>query len=416
MKQRFINYLLGFISILVFCYLLVSCQGKGSATTSLYFDKDGKSKDNVSAFHEQKPSQVKFYIEVSGSMNGFFRSNQPTRFKHDVWSVVSDIISPTDSVFVFTQQNAPATSVSLNTFKEGMNTGAFLSTFSTDVPNMLSHILNDISSEKEIGVLISDMKYDPVGNSALSVLLSQYATDIRNLMMHYKDKAICLIASYSDYIDRNGNIACANSPYYYIVVGKMTNVVWMRNFIATLLKNHQSYVDEIEWGIDYKSPNVTVEDADYLTEIDKNHSYEDFDKECTIKLKMDITSLPWNYEIRDTLMKHVSITTEEGTDVKILTNEIKYDVKYDNGKELKRTAMVQIPVHISNMYTKSDVLQFNITYPKMQSPNAAFRQFLGAEDVNDVSKTFSMEGLLQGFYSVMERYTDSKPIHILISK
>lgn len=42
-------------------------------------------------------------------------------------------------------------------------------------------------------------------------------------------------------------------------------------------------------------------------------------------------------------------------------------------------------------------------------------RYLNSQDVNDVTATYSMEGLLQGFYSSMERFKESKPVHLLIS-
>ena len=67
------------------------------------------------------------------------------------------------------------------------------------------------------------------------------------------------------------------------------------------------------------------------------------------------------------------------------------------------------------MYQESDVLEIRLTTPEVQRPNSDFLHFFGAEDVNDISRTFSIEGLMSGFYSSMERYKESKPVHILIT-
>ena len=396
---------------------IISCGGTVNTTGSKFFTEDGECTEKVKTFESKSPANVKFYIEVSGSMNGFFRSNQSTKFKNDVWSVVTDFVSSDGVVNVFQNQKSAAVPVPVDVFRDGMNKGAFVSSSSTDVPDMISCMLDDVEiKSSEVGVLISEMKYDPVGNSALKALLTQYSTDIRNIMMRHPNVAVCLIAATSDYLSKDGGLATPDSPYYYLIVGNKANVVYMRNFIATLLNNNKSFVDEIEWGIDYMSPSVKVGDEDYLTEIEENKSYGDFDDECTIILDIDITDYPWTFENCDYLVKHLSIKSDEGTEAKIDTKNIKYEISYDDGKQLKRTAIAKVPVKIKDMYEESDVFEISLQCPDIQEPNNRFMRYLGSEDVNDITTTFSMEGLLKGFYTSMPQFRDAKPVHILISK
>ena len=342
-----------------------------------------------------------------------FRS---TKFKNDVWSVITDFVSSDGHVNVFGEQSRAAVAVPVNTFRDGMNKGAFVSGSSTDVPDMISRMLDNVDvKSSEVGVLISDMKYDPVGNSALQALLTQYSTDIRNVMMRHRNVAVCLIAATSEYIDKNGNEATPDSPYYYLVVGNKANVVYMRNFIATLLNHNKTFVDEIEWGIDYLSPSITISDADYLTEIEANKSYGGFDDECSIVLDIDLTNYPWAFENKDYLVRNLSIKSENGAEAVIDVKKIAYDVSFDDGKQLKRTAIAKVPVKIQNMYDESDVFEITLNCPETQEPNARFMRYLNSQNVNDVTTTFSMEGLLRGFYSSMERFKEASPVHLLIS-
>lgn len=396
--------------------ILAGCHGKVNTTGSKYFSEDGTSREKLQHFVDKQPQNVKFYIEASGSMNGFFRSNQATKFKNDVWAVMTDFVQPDGIVNIFARQNAAAVQIPINAFRDGMNKGAFVSSTSTDVPDMISRMIDDVDTKSsEVGVLISDMKYDPVGNSALKALLSQYSTDIRNIIMRHPDVAVCLIAATSDYLGKDGNELAADSPYYYLVVGNSTNVVFMRNFIATLLKGKGSFVDELEWGIDYLAPSVKVSDEGYLTEIDSNKSYGDFDDECKITLDIDITNYPWTFECPDSLARYLTINSEGGTKAEIMTKKITYDISYDDGKQLKRTAIAKVPVKIKDMYEDSDVFEIALNVQEIQMPNEKFSRYMGSEDVNDVSTTFSIEGLLGGFYSSMQRFKTPHPIHILIS-
>ena len=414
-----VDIMAAFAAIIMFLVSSVfsSCGGTVNTTGSKFFTEDGECTEKIKTFDSKSPSNVKFFIEVSGSMNGFFRSNQSTKFKNDVWSVITDFVSSDGAVNVFQNQKTAAVPVPVNVFRDGMNKGAFVSGSSTDVPDMISNMLDDIDTKSsEVGVLISDMKYDPVGNSALKALLTQYSTDIRNIMMRHPNVAVCLIAATSEYLSKDGEVTTPDSPYYYLIVGNKANVVYMRNFIATLLNNNKSFVDEIEWGIDYMSPSIKVSDEDYLTEIEENKAYGDFDDECTITLDIDITNYPWAFENRDYLVKHLSIKSEEGTEAKVDAKNIKYDISYDDGKHLKRTAIVKVPIKIKNMYEESDVFEISLQCPEIQEPSNRFMRYLGSEDVNDITTTFSMEGLLKGFYESMQRFRDAKPVHILISK
>ena len=68
------------------------------------------------------------------------------------------------------------------------------------------------------------------------------------------------------------------------------------------------------------------------------------------------------------------------------------------------------------MYEESDVFEIALQCPEVQEPNNRFMHYLGSEDVNDITTTFSMEGLLKGFYTSMQRFKEATPVHILISK
>ena len=90
-------------------------------------------------------------------------------------------------------------------------------------------------------------------------------------------------------------------------------------------------------------------------------------------------------------------------------------MSFDDGKQLKRTAIAKVPVKIQNMYDESDVFEITLKCPETQEPTSQFMRYLNSQDVNDVTTTYSMEGLLQGFYSSMECFKESKPVHLLIS-
>ena len=77
--------------ILCVLVLFCSCTSKVNTVNDPHFTQDGYCLDSIKEkFVAEPPKALGFYVEVSGSMNGFFRSNKATRFKKDMWSIVSN--------------------------------------------------------------------------------------------------------------------------------------------------------------------------------------------------------------------------------------------------------------------------------------------------------------------------------------
>ena len=138
-------------AVLVVVLILVKIIGTPINTIpDPHFDEDGYLiKDSVDsvAFTPKEPNRVKFFVEVSGSMNGFFLANAPTQFKVDVWEILSYFSNATTGVTKLTNEGEMGEEIALNTFQTSMNTGAFESSASTKVPVMLSSIIKNLNTE-----------------------------------------------------------------------------------------------------------------------------------------------------------------------------------------------------------------------------------------------------------------------------
>ena len=134
--------------LFVFCIfvLLYSCTSKVNTVNDLHFTQDGYCLDSIKEkFVVEPPQALGFYVEVSGSMNGFFRSNKATRFKKDVWSIVSNFGG--NDVFVLSNAGTIAGIYPVKDFRDKMNKGGFVSNQETLVPTMLESILNNLNYE-----------------------------------------------------------------------------------------------------------------------------------------------------------------------------------------------------------------------------------------------------------------------------
>lgn len=311
--------------------LVFSC-GDINTVGDSHFNADGTLPDSIDtiSLKPSVPTKVKLYVEVSGSMNGFFRANKVTDFKKDVWQIVSYFSAIAPEITILTNDGSVGCSYSQSQFQTLMNTGAFVSSASTRVPKMLESIFNNMKTEEgEVAVLISDMKYDPVGASAPQVLLSQYSTDISHILGTQK-KAVSLIGATSDYLDKNGNAMTDKSPYYFFVIGESKQVAFIRNGISTMLENNKRFIDNIESGFDYGVPTCSFGIPDNCWQLDeKTPTFVGFDESandtCTINMEVHLEGYRWIVASEDYFKKAFKVKALYGSNVEV--GKVEFDIK-----------------------------------------------------------------------------------------
>lgn len=415
LSKRLNFILLGLIAIA----LTASCSCKTYNTVQdVHFDKAGNSLDSTKAtFTAVQPAALRFFVEVSGSMNGFFRSNQATRFKQDVWSIVSNFGG--NDVFVLSNKGSVFGTYSVGQFRTKMNHGGFVNNQETLVPTMIKTILDNLDYEKgECAVLISDMKYSPEKQKDINVLLTQYQTDIRNEIGKHKDIAVSVILATSEYLAANNSVIADESPYYYVIFGQAENVAFMRNCISTLLEDNGDYGESIETGFNYKAPvysfgipnnALQLFDEPTFTGYDVNYS-----DTCTVKIKVDLSDYRWMITNEDVLRELISVKSSYGSNVKV--GNIKIDVNNHADKELKRRAIAEFEIKVYDMFaTESDVIEWTLNHPEYRA-SQWFTDIISATAENDYSGSFSMDRFIAGVFNARQNTWDNTPNRILISK
>lgn len=413
-KITFSTYATMFFMLLVF----FSCGGNVNTVHDPHFDDDGRlMKDSTdSQFNPVAPNRIKFYIEVSGSMNGFFRPNKPCKFKEDVWRILNYYASITEEVVVLTNDGNDGTSVSISDFQSLMNTGAFVSTASTKIPVMLQTIIDGIDTESgEVAVLISDMKYSPVGSAAPQVLLTQYSTDISTIFGTF-GKAISLIGATSEFLDKKGISVCNTSPYYFLVIGKPEHVAEMRNGISTLLENNGDLIDNIESGFDYGAPSYSFgipengyQFEDEPTFLGYDTSYSDT---CTIKLKVNLANYRWAITKKELFEQAFQCKALYGSEVKV--GNVEFEIQNITDRVLKRTAIATVDLKVYHMAMDSEVVEWTLQLPDLDITE--FAPYLDGTDENDFTKSYSLENFIKGMFYGGVVNKSLKPNYILISK
>lgn len=401
--------------------LHASCGGDVNSLGDSHFTNEGNYiSDTTTSLVMSQPNKVKFYVEVSGSMNGFFRANKPTHFKADVWQIMGYYSPIAPDVTVLTNSGNSGTKISLLNFQTRMNTGGFISQASTKVPVMLETILSELNSEEgEVAVLISDMKYSPVGAAAPAVLMTQYSTDISRILANY-NQSVCLVCATSNFLSSNGTEVCSRSPYYYLILGKDEYVTEVRNNISTLLKDRNHFVDNIDSGINYGTPQYSFGSSYLCDRLDNEPTfvaYEEHDASvgdtCSIKLKLDLRNYRWLLEYEPVLRRAFEVKSLYGSNVKV--GKISYDIETKENKLLKRKAEATIELKVCNMPLDMDVIEWNLNVP--DSEYTLFNEFFeGAVDENDPTKSYSVLEFIQGIFYGGIINQHGTPNYILISK
>lgn len=392
----------------------VSCSSPINTINDPHFEENGIYLDSLGApFQAIMPTSLDFYVEVSGSMNGFFRANKVTAFKTDVWAIVSSFGNP--GVSVLSNTGTQATKYTGDQFRSRMNSGGFVSTTETQVPAMLENILSKLDYDNgAVAVLISDMKYSPVGNRALPVLLQQYATDIRNIVGKYPGSAYSLVGAYSEFIDARGNVACEKSPYYYLIVGKDVCVAEVRNCITTILSDSDNYLDNIETGFDYKRPDYGFGVPDNVIQLDNEPTFYNYDVSysdtCKVVLNLDLSDFRWRIASdEDVLRECIKVKSAYGSEIEV--GKIAINI---NNHNQKRLAIASVELKLWNMPMDADVIEWTLDHPE-NTVTDTFMQIQNAAAEADLTGSFSLANFIHGVQAVQNHW-NQEPNRILISK
>ncbi len=407
-----------YLTLTFTAFVAISCSNPINTVGDPHFTEDGYSLDSLKEnFTAEPPKALGFYIEVSGSMNGYFRSNKATRFKKDVWSIVSNFGG--NDVCILSNKGTISEQCSIDNFRTKMNSGKFVSNQETLVPTMLNSILEGLDyANNECAVLISDMKYSPETHQDVKVLLTQYQADIRNVIGNYPGLSLSLIMAYSDYLSANGSTISDLSPYYYLILGKDTNVAFMRNCIATILETNGDYGDCIETGFDYKAPSYSFGIPKNAIQLYNEPTFTSYDTEfsdtCKINLQIDLSDYRWLITNEDAFIESFVVKSCYGS--KVSVGNVQIDVDNHYNKEFKRKAIAKVELNVYNMYlTSSDVIEWSLNHPEY-SVTQEFTNIMSATAENDYNGSFSVDKFVAGAFNAVQNHWNSTPNRILISK
>lgn len=326
------------------------------------------------------------FIDVSKGMSGYYAGQSATQFKVDVWGVLSSLNGKwdADSIMLLSEKNLRM--VDIVSFRDNMNAGKLLYDDNTSIPQMINGIVSQIdTTDGMVAVLISDMKYSPIGNKAPQALMAQYATDISQIFSK-KNLAVSLVCAVSDY--KTKRQSCDKSPYYYLVIGNPRLVPLVRNEIVGILKSSDTYIEEVEKNVDYGDKILALHmKAKGVMPLDKdNFVYGGYDKKVTdtiaITIGLDLSPYPHFLWDKDTLTNYLSV------DASGLAHCFISDVETSDNVAL-------ITVNVCKFKEKNQNITIFLSGYNPSMPRG-IEQYYGAEREGDCAKTLSVDLFIRG--------------------
>lgn len=393
---------------------LSSCGSDINSIQDPHFEADGTPLDTTYvAFVPQRPESVKLYIETSGSMNGFFRANKTNKFKKTVWSVVSGLQHCSDNnVYTMSNGGEIDSPISFNDFRNKMNAGGFVSNTDTHIPAMLASIIQNIDTNKnEVAVLISDMKYSPTGPGAAPTI-AQYQEQIRNLTARHP-YGVAFICATSEYLDNGGSVVEAESPYYYIVIGKPENVAATRNDIVAWCEYTDSYVESGDLGMNYRTPQYAVHSItnglahsgfpnQVITTYDRGLS-----DTCSFVVRINLTGYPCGLD-KVTLDSCFNAIATNGANVIKEVVNVKDD-HHPNGS-FDRESFVDYKVKVFNLPLDDEVIEWTFSNRPFDGHyNQKFLYIASGDNESQLDRTFSFDKFIEGHFNGRFNIFDLEP-------
>lgn len=397
-----------------------SCGSDLNTVSDPHFTSDGVFIDSTNvdttSFRTLQPSKVTFYVEVSGSMNGFFRPNLATDFKSDLYAILTYYRPIVSDVVILTNDGTQGARFSIDDFQRKMNAGAFVSSAETMVPKMLGTILSNLTPQDgEVAVLVSDMKYSPERDPTREALMSEYPSDISKVVAP-SGVAVSLLAATSNYLDKGGQAIEHESPYYYFVMGAPETAGYMRTGIATLLEDAKHYVDGFETGYNYKAVRYSFGSTKEALQLENQPTFygwdPSYDDTCKVCLKLDLSDFRWLTADSEALKGAISAKALYGSTVEV--GNISVVSENTRNRQIDRFAEATVELKITGMPTESDVIEWTFNHP--DELIGGMTRFFGASSEQEYDKSYSIEGFIKGLtYGGHLNKWNKTPNYILIS-
>ena len=289
---------------------------------------------------------------------------------------------------------------------------------------MLDNIIENIDTAKsEVAVLVSDMKYSPMGKSAPAELM-QYQEQIRNIIGIHPNVSLAFVCANSEFLNSDGTVAETNSPYYFIIFGDSENVAALRNDIARWCEATGSYVESGDMAMNYHTPSYSIENvrngmlsADYPKNLITTFDPEVSDT-CSFIVRVDMTGYPWSAVDAEVLKDCFKAKAVYGSsvDAELLTDDAHLVDNHAYKDDFKRVSYADYLVKLYNVALNDEVIEWTFTNRPFDGRyRVNFITVINAEKEQDLAGSFSFNKFIEGCFNARLNTFDETPVRILVS-
>ena len=180
------------------------------------------------------------------------------------------------------------------------------------------------------------------------------------------------------------------------------------------------YVENIDSGFNYGRPEYSFGITNKCYQLDNEATFIGYEEAepgdtCTIKLKVPIENYRWLMENEEVFRNAFKAQPKYGSNCEIGKVEITVKDITGANKRLNREAYAVVDMKIFDMATDSEVIEWTLDLPVTEF-GAMEEFFIGADDENDPTKSYSVLDFLRGVFQGGLVVHDMKPNYILVSK
>lgn len=419
MNKKFIPLILLAVIAIFFVILVSNCGGKKKEP------KNEKETDIPQITQKSKISSIKFYLETSGSMKGYFGGG--TDFAVTVNNFVVDLNAVKEQTkmnLFFINSEVTPYEKPINTFITDVASLNLQMGRSSEIHKMIKEI-SDNHKENDISIFVSDFilsfpaeevkKNREINKENVQSVLKPYIKE-EIAKLKKKEMAILIYAftsnfngKYYNYQNQAVNCAGCQRPYYMWIIGKSALINDLQERISKM-----NFSPKAEMAFGMTAEPITNQQLITFTEKGKQPYRLDKQNQNLISVEakpkqtfkfysaIDLSSLPLKYQDEEFLKENLKLETRNQLQVEVLDVEksTTFLTKLKNARDTERTVKNGDTHYIlfgaSDMIGKNTTISITLAEPRSTDWTKNWSTDNDLDISQNENKTFAFSYLIDG--------------------